>query len=201
MLLVDPLIQSIQASTTPASGLSDLLSALSMEMSFETFVADRRLALEVILGADSRSARHPAILGLGPGQLSTSDVVTSQLEAINAATVGELSEVVTDSVSFEVLWQSSEQSQMLPVTRVQASLSSEEMINALMSEVTGQGEPKVMAARVSGAVNAIVVADVDFLDDRYWVSRQAFLGTELMDRFASNGAFMSRIDLLNWSMS
>ena len=64
------------------------------------------------------------------------------------------------------------------------------MIAQLNQEVPRMGQTSTVAGRISGDVNAVVVADVDFLEDRYWVARQQFLGTELTEAFADNGAFV-----------
>ena len=40
------------------------------------------------------------------------------------------------------------------------------------------------------SLNAIVVADVDMLADRYWVQRQRFFGTTMLEPFADNGDFV-----------
>ncbi len=43
---------------------------------------------------------------------------------------------------------------------------------------------------------AVVVADADFLNDRFWVERQSFLGETLYTPFSGNGAFL--LDAVEW---
>ena len=43
---------------------------------------------------------------------------------------------------------------------------------------------------------AVVVADADFLNDRFWVERQDFLGETLYTPFSGNGAFL--LDAVEW---
>ncbi len=43
---------------------------------------------------------------------------------------------------------------------------------------------------------AIIVSDADFLNDRFWVERQNFLGEEIYTPFSGNGAFL--LDAVEW---
>ena len=43
---------------------------------------------------------------------------------------------------------------------------------------------------------AVVVSDADFLNDRFWVERQNFLGEEIYTPFSGNGAFL--LDVAEW---
>ena len=55
------------------------------------------------------------------------------------------------------------------------------------------------AAHVSASTQdfqAIVVADADFLNDRFWIERQNFLGEALYTPFSGNGAFL--LDAVEW---
>jgi ABC-type uncharacterized transport system involved in gliding motility auxiliary subunit len=75
----------------------------------------------------------------------------------------------------------------------------------LIDELGVTGQNYVFAARYAGSVQtafpdqaelqqgelqAIVVADTDLLADRYWVQRQRFFGTTMVEAFANNGDFI-----------
>ncbi|MDR9453006.1 MAG: GldG family protein [Wenzhouxiangella sp.] len=190
LLAIDPFIQSLTEPTPPAAELSGLLEALGLDIDLDTFVADSTLGLEVNLSPEGPPVRHPAIVGVGAEQMSSTDVVTSQLDVIHLATAGHWRFEDTKGLTFEPLLWSSQQSARLPTTRLETDVTGEQRVAQLSQELPARGERSVLAGRVVGDVNAIVVADVDFLEDRYWVARQQFLGTELTEAFAGNGAFV-----------
>ena len=190
LLAVDPFIQSLSEPAPPSDELSALFGAMGVSIDLDEFVADPALGLEVNLSPEGSPIRHPAILGLTSQQLSGSDVVTSELSVLHLATAGHWSFNDSTGLRFEPLAWSSSQSARLPTTRLQTQVGSEQMIAQLNQEVPRMGQTSTVAGRISGDVNAVVVADVDFLEDRYWVARQQFLGTELTEAFADNGAFV-----------
>ncbi len=190
LLAVDPFVQSVGRPGPPAAELSAVFEALGVSIDLTHFVNDPLLGLEVNLSPESSPVRHPAILGIDGEHLSREDVVTTELDIVHVATAGHWQANSETAPFFEPLMWSSERSARLPTTRLETDISSEERVTQLSQETPLQGERSVVAARITGRVNAIVIGDVDFLDDRYWVARQQFLGTELTEAFASNGAFV-----------
>ena len=190
MVFVDPFIQTLPQAPAIDPKVFEVLQALGVTMRLDEFVADATLGLQVTLEANSPAIRHPAILGLTAGSLALDDVITGDLEAINVATVGHLEALSGDDFESSVLWTASRQSARLPVTRLLSEQSVETVTQDMLSELPSSGGESVMALRVRHPTDAVVVADVDFMADRYWVSRQDFLGTELVESFASNSAFV-----------
>ncbi|MFP4277357.1 MAG: Gldg family protein [Wenzhouxiangella sp.] len=186
------------------SSLAPLLEAWGVEFSTEDFVADLGLAVQVNLQQGQPPVRHPAILGLTAANMSNDDVITGDLEVLNLASSGWF-ELSDDSpLALDPLLRSSASAGPLATERLRLLADP----SALVDEVGVTGERYALAARISGPVeaalapegigdaptageiNAILVADADFLADRYWVQRQRFFGTSLLEPFANNADFV-----------
>ncbi len=185
------------------STLEPLLSAWGIDFSTEDFLADLGLALQVNLQQGQPPVRHPGILGLNRASMNADDVVTGELEAVNMASVGWFELTEDSRLDLEPLLTSSRNAGPLPTDRLRFL----DDPAALADEFGPTGERYVLAGRISGEVDAvlgpadgttpmrgridaILVADADFLADRYWVQRQRFFGTTLLEPFANNADFV-----------
>jgi ABC-type uncharacterized transport system involved in gliding motility auxiliary subunit len=187
------------------SDLAELFEAWGLDFSAERFVADAGLALQVNTAQSQRPVRHVGILGVTRDNMNPEDVITGELDAVNMASVGRLALAEDSPLSLEPLMSSSRQAGLLDAERLQFLADPSE----LMDQMGATGEEYTLAARVRGSVprafgthagdpaaedryalNAIVVADVDMLADRYWVQRQRFFGTTMLEPFADNGDFV-----------
>ncbi len=185
------------------SSLEGLFEAWGVEFDTDVFVADLGQALQVALQAGQRPVRHPAIIGVTADNMNPDDVVTGELDAINLASPGHLELTDSSSLELEPLLMSSANAGLVDAERLRFL----EDPGELMAEVAVTGDRYVLAARLSGEVgsafemdnaagptsgplNAIVVADTDLLADRYWVQRQRFFGSSILDPFAGNGDFV-----------
>jgi len=142
--------------------------------------------------------------------MNSDDVITGELDAVNLASVGRLALNEDSPLSITPLLSSSRQAGLLDAQRLQMLSDPSELID----QMGATGEHYTLAARLSGgvpkvlsgdageseveegaaderyALNAIVVADVDLLADRYWVERQRFFSTTMLQPFADNGDFV-----------
>lgn len=183
------------------STLEPLLEAWGVEFSTEDFIADLGLALQVSLQQGQPPVRHPAILGITAANMNPDDVVTGDLEVINTASIGWFELTDESPLDLEPLLTSSRNAGPLPTERLRFL----DDPAALADEFGPSGERYTLAGRVSGEVeaalapdtepgrgriDAILVADADFLADRYWVQRQRFFGTSLLEPFANNADFV-----------
>jgi len=185
------------------STLDPLLDGWGILFSVDDFVVDLGLALQVGMQQGQPPVRHPAILGVNADHMSRDDVITAELEVINMASVGWFELHEDSPLAMEPLLFSSRSSDSLDTERLRF-LSDPSL---LADEMGATGERHVFAARFSGEVdalftgagengtgrgtiNAILVADTDFLTDRFWVQRQRFFGTTLLDPFANNADFV-----------
>ncbi|MEE4296033.1 MAG: Gldg family protein [Wenzhouxiangella sp.] len=186
------------------STLGPLLEAWGVDFSTEDFVADLGLALQVNLQQGQPPVRHPAILGIPAGNMSRDDVITGDLEVLNLASVGWFQLTDDSPLTMQTLLASSPNAGPLPTERLRLLDDPSNLID----EVGPTGETYALATRVRGEVmsalatgeavessqayplDAILVADSDFLADRYWVQRQRFFGTTLFEPFANNADFV-----------
>jgi len=182
-----------------ASDLSLLFDAWGLKLDSSRFVADAGLGLQISLGQGQGTVRHAGILGVTADNMNSDDVITGELDAVNVATAGHLALDDDNSLTFEPLLQSSGRADLLDTGRLQFLQDPAE----LLDQMGATGELYVLAARLGGQaaymqpeqgekydLNAIVVADTDMLADHFWVSRQQFFGTTLLEPFAGNGDFV-----------
>lgn len=199
----DPSDPAVAMTMDRTSSLAELFDAWGVEFSSDRFVADLGQALQVALQAGQRAVRHPAIIGVTRENMSEDDVVTGEIDAVNLASAGYLDLADGSTIELDPLLMSSANAGLIDAERLRFM----DDPSALMAEVATTGEQYVLAARLSGEIasafspdngeapaagqlNAIVVADTDLLADRYWVQRQRFFGSSILDPFAGNGDFV-----------
>ncbi|MCC5864386.1 MAG: Gldg family protein [Wenzhouxiangella sp.] len=184
------------------SSLEPLFSSWGLMFDTDVFVADLGQALQVSMQQGRTAVRHPAIIGVSGARMNPDDVTTGELDSINMASAGALVLAEDSALSLEPLLMSSTQSSLLDSERLRFLGDPGE----LAAEMASTGESHVLAARLTGpagsafapnngaegegSINVIVVADTDLLADRFWVQRQRFFGTVLLEPFASNGDFV-----------
>lgn len=88
---IDPNNPMSPRTVRPSSNLGPLFSAWGIRYNPGQVIADEELALSVTMGPGRPSVRHLSFLGFGEGQLNREDIITSQLDLVNAATPGFLS--------------------------------------------------------------------------------------------------------------
>lgn len=182
------------------STLEPLFSSWGIEFLPDEFVADMGQALQVTLQAGRAPVRHPAVIGVTRQHMALDDVVTGDLDAVNLSSAGHFLLAEGSELEWKPLMWSSPRSGLLDTERLRFLDDPTE----LALEMAPTGEQYVFAARVhgparsafpgqvaieQGELSMIVVADADLLADRYWVQRQRFFGTTLLEPFASNGSF------------
>jgi ABC-type uncharacterized transport system involved in gliding motility auxiliary subunit len=222
LALVDPLADHDPAGEDPAnpaaaltadrsSHLGNLLSAWGVDFDPHQVVADSRYALSVGVSEGGPPVRHLGVLGLDASAMNPKDVVTEGLSNVNLATAGHLTPHKGAQVAFEPLLFSSDQAQLMPVSRMQALQDPATLLDGFHPS----GERYTLAARVSGNIRSafpaglpqgatltpgttllthsirplelIVVADTDFLADNFWVNSQQLAGQQIAQPFANNG--------------
>ncbi len=160
VFFVDPFAES---AVDPATGRADpiqprtaalprLFDAWGIAMDSERFVADPALALEVNAGEGGRRRVTPYVpwLAIDDAHRDASDVVTAQLGVVNVASAGAVSVKEGASVALTPLMTSSAAAHLLPVVDLQGRPEPEKLLGAAQ----GPGEPRVIAARVSGALKS-----------------------------------------------
>ncbi len=183
------------------STLQPLFETWGVEFPNDRFVADLGLALQVSIQQGQAAVRHPGILGLGRTRMNPDDVTTGELQTINLASAGHFTLEEGSPLQMEPLLRSSTEAGLLDTERLRMLDDPSELV----AELGPTGEEYILAARftgevdsafsdhegpASGYINVLLVGDADFLADRYWVQRQRFFGTTLLEPFANNGDFV-----------
>lgn len=202
-----------------ASDLDLLFAKWGVKLAPDVVVGDRRLARRVNAGGGSRvqAADYLPWITVPADNLSRTDPVTSQISTVTFASAGILDQIEGAKTKFEPLIVSSATSMRLGVDRVRAMQP--DVLGILRGFQSG-GKPLTIAARVSGdadtafpdgppkaegepattppavppvksgTINAIIVTDTDFLEDRFWVQTQQFFGQRLAVPTAGNADFV-----------
>jgi len=152
---------------------------------------------------------------------SPDDIITGKLDDVIVATAGGLSQKEGASTDFMPLITSSDNAMLFETSRLGLFSNPEEMVRdfkaegqfTLAARVTGSintafpdGKPASEAtegaetptespanhlAESKEAVNLIIVADTDLLQDQFWVQVQSFFGSRIPLPHAANGTFVT----------
>ena len=194
-----------------SSHLKPLLDAWGVQFDPGQVVADRGHALTVTMRQGEQPVEHLGVLGLGKDSFTGDDVITAGLSSVNVATAGYIEPVKDAKVHFEPLLQSSNDAELLPVSRFRMLFDPASLLDGFKPT----GRRYALAARVSGNVhsafpagppagvtlpagqtalkesakplNLVVLADTDLLSDFLWVREQSFFGQRIAQAWASNG--------------
>jgi ABC-type uncharacterized transport system involved in gliding motility auxiliary subunit len=196
-----------------ASDLSKLTEAWGLVLHPGKIVVDFRLAQKINMGGlGPRSVRdYIPWLAVSQEFINSDDFATGSLGQINLATSGAFELVEGAGTEITPLLTSSTDSSLMDSSEVQGDPDPD----VLMRLANIDNESYILFARISGSarsafgealpegadnerhlaaaeggINVVVGADVDFLDDRFWVQIQETAGQRYAVPFADNGAFL-----------
>jgi len=206
-----------QSGQSPVSDLPKLFKAWGIAFDPNKVIVDRSLAQRVQDPTDPRNpvTAYPLWLHLTPDNFDTHDPLTANLQVLNLASVGALTQLKGATTKFTPLVQSSDLAMPIGGDEARSKIQPQQ----LLASIRATGEHYTIAARVSGAIktafpngpplqaanapplpaqikaskadaNIVVVADTDILDDRFWVRVQDVYGKRIASTFADNGAFV-----------
>ena len=186
LLFVDPHYESDAMAMMGGMGANTsnfpLLKEWGIRFDFDNVVLDASTGLEVRT-PQGGIARHLGILGFGQQQLNDDDVLTANLESINASSVGSFSLEEGSELTLLPLITTTENSQLIS----SAEYAMTQDPQALARDFTADTNSYTVAARVGNGLNLIIVADADLLADRFWVQQSSFFGQTVFTPFANNG--------------
>jgi ABC-type uncharacterized transport system involved in gliding motility auxiliary subunit len=212
-----------------SSSLNKLTAAWGVEQIPGKILGDRAYSMKVATGPSREPVPFVAWVGVPKPSFNGEDVVTSSLEQMIFAWPGALTVKQMDGQVIETLASSSTETHLYDSQEfVWGGGDPEKMLQNFSSEgksypiavrISGKlktafpegkpglvqppaGQPaKSEQLKVSGgASNVIIVADVDFLTDRFSIQRQNFLGTQLVSLFNDNQVFFQNaVENLNGS--
>lgn len=210
----DPNNPMAAATASKSSDLKKLFDAWGLEMVPGKLAGDITTAARVTInqGMRPQNVEYVVWLQLQQDNVSSKDFVTSELKQITMATAGYLQPKVKDGTNteFTPLLETSEKAMAIATSSVQFRPDPFGLINSYQP-----GNKKLtLAARITGsvksafpgglpdskqgewlkesqeAINVIVVADTDMLEDRFWVNVQNFFGQRVAIPRANNGALV-----------
>lgn len=191
------------------SDLAPLLQVWGIQYDSSQVLLDAKAGLD-IRTQNGGVTRHFGFVGLSSEELDREDITTANLEIINGASFGSLTQMADSKSEWLPLITSTNNADMLDVVTYAASrdpdmLSSqyqnENTSFVLAARVTGQSDSAFEAVpegiepaeftRSTANLNVIVVADTDLLADRFWVQQANFFGQVITTPFANNGDFVT----------
>lgn len=202
-----------------SSNVTELFDAWGIEYDPAYVVLDRRYALTVNTG-DQGQARHYALLAVRDRDLSSEDVVSSELELVSFGVTGHVGVKEDAGIRFMPIVTSSQDAALVKASRfrflpdldqLSAGFEPTGKSYVLMGRVQGalssafpEGRPDAESneqavdgathlAGTTGDANLVIVADTDILGDSMWVQVQDFFGQKIFNAWADNGALIANV--------
>ncbi len=200
-----------------SSNMEQLFQAWGIERSAADVVADRKTATKVDFGArtDHQPIDYVLWQGLDEENFNADEKITSSLRKINVATPGYFKILDEKTTEVTPLLSSSNEAMLVdkrvvqfrndPVallTKYQPGTLSYPLAVRVQGEAnsafpdgakTKTGEVKKMSGHLDKAkqsIDVVAIADVDMLDDRFWVQTQDFYGEQLAFTTSNNIDFL-----------
>jgi ABC-type uncharacterized transport system involved in gliding motility auxiliary subunit len=215
----DPIMPTMTMPKT-GSDLGPLLGAWGVQMP-DGVVGDREAARLVSFREDAPPQEYLVWLDLKSDRFDSKDVVTARLSQMYMNTVGALAKKADAGIEFTPLISSSKQAALVSTEGLDKPDPA-----SLLRDFKPADENYPFAARVQGTLktafpdgppegaeapaqvlkesatpaNLILIADADFIYDRFWAQVGEFRGSRIVEPFADNGAFfINAVDNLTGS--
>ncbi len=200
-----------------SSNLPELFEAWGFKRNGADVVADRKTAIKVDFGARTGNKPIDYVLwqSLPADQLSHEQAVTSQLKKLEVATVGRFETIEGATTTITPLFSSSNEAMLVDKRIVQFRNDP----RALLTKYAAGTLSYPYAVRVNGmtktafpnggankdgivkkftshldeskqSIDVIAIADVDMLQDRFWVQLQDFYGEQIAYNTSNNIDFL-----------
>lgn len=206
--------QPVPTNDSSVMALGPLLTSWGVEIDPAFIVADRTLGFYV-----PQSDYPPVLLWprASETEIDRNDIVSGELTLLQFASAGAINSIEGATTTLTPLVHSSPDSTLVEfqdakfrksfediladfvpdeashifAARIQGAISSAFPAGAPQPE-EDEAAPGSAAPHITGtdAANIILIADADFLDDRFWVQIQNFMGERLMQPTADNGGFV-----------
>ncbi|PHS33001.1 MAG: gliding motility protein GldG [Methylophaga sp.] len=200
-----------------SSNLPKLYESWGFKRNSSAVVADRKTAIKVDFGARTGNKPIDYVLwqGLPADQLSSEQAITSQLKKLEIATTGYFETIDGASTTLTTLFSSSDEAMLVDkrivqfrndpralLTKYQAGTLSYPYairVNGIVKTAfpdgarNKDGEVKKFSRHLDEskqAIDVIAVADVDMLQDRFWVQLQDFYGEQIAYNTSNNIDFL-----------
>ena len=197
---------------TAKSDLNFLTQNWGVKLVHDKIIGDLPIAARVVDNSSStpQVVDYPLWMNIQPDQMNAEDVVTSMIGNIFMGTTGVLELSSREGIDAVPLISTTEEAKLYGPEAVSDSTD----LQSLLEDYQPLGRSLLIAVRIRGkantafpnresdtngeygsgqahlargVVNAIVIADTDFLHDRFWVTAQEILGQVVVFPQASNG--------------
>ncbi len=216
LVLIDPFSETeVALGEVPYSirpDMDKLFAHWGISFNPTSFVADTTLARTITHSEDDKAiqTKFPPWLAVNEKHLSPEDPITSAISAVNLAYTGSFDVTKkTDGITITPLIFSSKESELIPTieglkpdpaTMLRNFKSSgKNMILGLRIKGTPKSafekapvrnflkqRPEAHIEKAKAPVNIILIADSDFLADKFWTNKSNMLGVEQLYPFAGN---------------
>lgn len=201
------------------SDLNRVLSAWGLQMAPGVVAADASLALKVRTGtqAQPEAVTYVPWLEVGPEQISGDDLATDGLTMLRLPSPGVLTPMPGADTTFEPLVTTTDQAMQLASSKLQFFPDPKQLLEqyepgqetlVIAARISGTAqtafpngrpggdadtEESETAHRTSAPINAVVIADADFIADPWWVQVSSMFGTQLATPVSDNGNFFVNV--------
>ena len=193
-----------------ASDLGRLFKAWGIAYDPDQAVGDLTGAWKVKAGQGDQPVDYVAYFSVRDG-INHDDPATAALAEIALADAGSIALAPGSPLQMTPLLTSSTHSALLPAAALRTDPDPQRLLDGFHPD----GQRRVIAARLRGPLpsafagplnndtqflahtktpaNLVVIADTDFLADRFWTRTQDFFGTPTATPFADNGTFVTNL--------
>lgn len=215
LVLVDPVLETlpghgpIATEPAPPEQVEKLLAAWGLRLVPDKVAGDLDAARRVAVGRGG-AADYLAWLSLPRTNVDAGDPVMASVERLNLATAGILEKTEGAQTTITPLITTGPRAGPVDAARVRFNPD----VAGILRGFQSGGAPLTLAARVTGdapaafpadaggdakpetnageprPVNLIVVADADFVYDRFWLNSGNFFGEQVVIPIANNGDFI-----------
>lgn len=229
LVFVDPVAEQDDSEGSLGGGYADrssdleqLFTAWGIDYDAGKVVLDLTYAHSIPVEMNGRTVPHVGILGLDGKAINREQNVIAELENINIASAGALSQRAGSSTQYVPLLTSGDRTQLMDAEEYSLIGRHNELLSKMKAEdkhhhfavwISGpvktafpEGKPATSAyagsvlTESAQPIQVIVVADTDVLSDRMWVQRQDYFGQVMATPFAANGDMLvNMVDALGGS--
>jgi ABC-type uncharacterized transport system involved in gliding motility auxiliary subunit len=207
LVLLDPVLESLPphgpmaTEPAPPGEAGRLLAAWGLRLVDGKVAGDLDAARRVSTGGTT-VADYPVWLTLPRSAVDEADPLMASVQRLHLASAGILEKLPDATTTIAPLIRTGPRSAAIDAARVRFGPDVVEIIRNFKAS----GERLMLAARVSGEakpafpgegaavaaapVNLIVVSDVDFIYDRFWLNQSDFFGEQVVMPIANNADFV-----------
>jgi ABC-type uncharacterized transport system involved in gliding motility auxiliary subunit len=203
MILIDPVLESQRRPMVPPEATAEPEEVAKLLAAWGLTLQEAKVAADIDAGrqvsAGSMVVNYPVWLALPRGAVDQTDPVMAGVERLNLASAGILEARPDATTKVQPLIQTGPRAMAIEAPRVRFGPDFE----GLLRDFKPGGSPLTLGVRVSGParsafagepatdaprpVNLIVIADADWVYDRFWVQSGQFYGQSLAVPIANNG--------------